>query len=168
MASGKAGERKKPTWHGEHVRSYTNISKEQAEVVLLGDYLVANLCRYPVVWDHLSNLKAVNCGIRGDRTQNVLRRVDNMYLPASVAVGLIHCGVNDINGTAAKAYRPHEIAENIILIGFKLRERHPLMSIIISAILPAEESNWGRKNLAHFVASYLSSRMSAGEITAAT
>ena len=146
MDGGRAEERKKPTWYGEHVRSYTNISKEQAEVVLLGDSLVANLCRYPVVWDHLSNLKAVNCGIRGDRTQNVLWRVENMYLPASVGVGLIHCGVNDINGTSAKAYRPHEIAENIILCGFKLRERHPLMSIIISGILPAEETNWGRKS----------------------
>ena len=106
-------EQKKPTWYGEHVRSYTNIS----------------------------NLKAVNCGIRGDRTQNVLWRVENMYLPASVAVGLIHCV---INGTAAKAYRPHKIAENIILCHFKLRERHPLRSNSIAGILPAEETNWGR------------------------
>ena len=80
MAGGRAEERKEPTWYSEHVRSYTNISKEQAEVVLLGDSLVANLCRYPVVWDHLSNLNAVNCGIRGDHTQNVLYRVENMYL----------------------------------------------------------------------------------------
>ena len=40
MAGGRAEERKKPIWYGEHVRSYTNISKEQAEVVLLGDSLV--------------------------------------------------------------------------------------------------------------------------------
>ena len=50
--------------------------------------------------------------------------------------------MNDINGISAKAYRPHKIAENIILCGFKLRERHPLMSIIISGILTAEETNW--------------------------
>ena len=54
--------------------------------------------------------------------------------------------MNDINGTAAKAYRPYEIAKNIILCGFKLRERHTLMSIIIVGILPAEETNWGRKS----------------------
>ena len=35
---------------------------------------------------------------------------------------------------AVKVYRPHEIAENIILCGFKLRERHPLMSIIIAGV----------------------------------
>ena len=69
-----------------------------------------------------------------------------MYLPATVAIGIIHCGVNDINGTAGKAYRPQEIAENVISCGFKLRQRHPLMSIIIAGILPAMETNWGRKS----------------------
>ena len=37
-----------------------------------------------------------------------------MYLPATVSVGLIHCGINDINGTSANVCRPHEIAENVI------------------------------------------------------
>ena len=144
---GKAESRiKKATWYGEHIRSYTAISKEQAEVVLLGDSIVANLARYPAVWDHLEKKKAINCGIRGDQTQNVLWRVENMYLPATVAIGIIHCGVNDINGTAGKAYRPQEIAENVISCGFKLRQRHPLMSIIIAGILPAMETNWGRKS----------------------
>ena len=138
--------RKKPSWYGDHVRGYNKIIKEQAEVVLLGDSLVANLSRYPIVWDHLDNLNFVNCGIRGDHTQNVWWRVEHMYLPATVSVGLIHCGINDINSSSANAYRPHEIAENVILCGFKLRERHPLMSIIIMGILPTEETIWGRKS----------------------
>ena len=55
---GKAESRiKKATWYGEHIRSYTAISKEQAEVVLLGDSIVANLARYPAVWDHLEKKK---------------------------------------------------------------------------------------------------------------
>ena len=69
-----------------------------------------------------------------------------MYLPATVSVGLIHCGINDINGTSANVYRPHEIAEKVILCGLQLRERHPLTSIIIMGILPAEETIWGRKS----------------------
>ena len=85
---------------------------------------------YPIVWDHhLENLNVVNCGICGDHTQNVLWRVEHMYLPAFA--GLIHYGINDINIISANAYRPHEIAENVILCDFKPRERHPLMSIII-------------------------------------
>ena len=75
---------------------------------MLGDSLVANKSRYPIVWDqHLENLNVVNCGIRGDYIQNVLWSVEHMYLPAAVSVGLIHCGINVINST----YIPHEIAE---------------------------------------------------------
>ena len=78
--------------------------------------------------------------------EHLVQHHENLFfIVAVVAVGLIHCGVNDINGTAAKAYRPHEIAENIILCGSKLRESHPL-SIVIAGILPAEETNWGRKS----------------------
>ena len=60
-------ERFKIGWYGDHAKCYSSISKKQAEVVLLGDSLVANLSRYPIVWDHhLDTLNAVNCGIRGD------------------------------------------------------------------------------------------------------
>ena len=100
-------ERTKPTWYGEHVRTYRNTITKQAEVVLLGDSLVSNLSRYPNVWDHhLAPLNAINCGIRGDRKQNVMWRVDHMYLPATVSVGVIHCGINDINEASTHADRP--------------------------------------------------------------
>ena len=63
----------KPTWYVEHARSLQNTIAEQAKVVLLVDSLVANLARYPAVWDHhLAPLHAVNCGLGDDRTQNVL------------------------------------------------------------------------------------------------
>ena len=142
MERGKAG------WFGEHVRKYHNAIKKQAEVVLLGDSLVANLSRYPSVWNqHLAPLNAANCGIGGDSARNVLWRVEHMQLPATVSVGVIHCGVNDINGGASStAYGPQEIAENVITCGSRLQERHPMMSIIIMGILPAEETFWGRKS----------------------
>ena len=93
--------RSKRDWYATHRRHLKSIIKNQAKVVLLGDSLVANLSRYPSVWDtHLSPYNTVNCGIGGDRTQNVLWRVDNMYLPASVSVGVIHCGVNNMSTLA--------------------------------------------------------------------
>ena len=128
----------KPTWYGEHARSYQNAIAEQAKVVLLGDSLVANLARYPAVWDnHLAPLHVVNCGIGGDRTQNVFWRIEKMYLPGTVAVGVIHCGINDIKDPSAHAYGP---CENVILCGSKLKERNPSISIIIMGILHAAET----------------------------
>ena len=125
------------SWYGAHIRSKNNIIKNQVEVVLFGDSLVANLGRYPTVCDHyLGN--AANCGIPGDHTQNVLWRVVHMHLPTTVSTGIIHCGINDILSASAKAPRPHKIAENVISCGLKLRERHPWMSIIIMGILPVK------------------------------
>ena len=125
--------REKPTWYGEHVCAYGNTITKQAEVVLLGDSLVSNLSRYPQVWNrHLAPLNAVNCGIRGDNTQNFMWRIDHMYLPGgTVSVGVIHCGINDINAASSHDNVPHKIAENVILCGSKLKSRHPLMSIIM-------------------------------------
>ena len=118
--------REKPTWYGDHVCTYRNVISKQAEVVLLGDSLVSNLSRYPQVWNHhLAPLNAVNCGIRGDNTQNVMWRIDHMYLSATVSVGVIHCGINDINAASSHANVPHRIAENVILCSTKLKSRHP-------------------------------------------
>ena len=118
-----ANERFKSTWYGEHIKKYTKCIKDQSRAILLGDSLVANISRYPEVWKPLERLDAVNCGIAGDKTQNVLWRVEKMRLPATVSVGVIHCGINDINGALSHTYGPREIAENVISCGSKLRER---------------------------------------------
>ena len=91
-------ERRKVGWYGSHVRSYQKVSKEQGEVILLGDSIVEYLSRYPSVWDqHLAPVNAINCGLRGDLTLNVLWRVERLFIPSTCSTGIIHCGVNDIN-----------------------------------------------------------------------
>ena len=47
----KSAPRNKVGWYADHVRKYNQVIEKQAEVVLLGDSLVANLSRYPDVWD---------------------------------------------------------------------------------------------------------------------
>ena len=132
-------QRGKPGWYGQHIRTLHQVIQQQAEVILLGDSIVANLGRYPDVWTKsLTQYITVNCGIGGDSTRNVLWRVEQLYLPATVSVGIIHCGINDISEYPS-AYGPTQIANNIILFGSRLQERHPGMSIIVAGILPTEE-----------------------------
>ena len=69
-----------------------------------------------------------------------------MFPPATTTVCVIHCGINDIQEASAHAYGPHEIAENVILYGSKLKERHPRISVIIMGILPAVETFRGRNS----------------------
>ena len=134
----RAFARTKQTWYGDHVRCYNKSVKNQASTVLFGDSIVRNLCRYPDVWRKFEEQNIVNCGIGGDKVSNILWRIEKTFLSPSVSVGLIHCGINDIIGAPANAFKPHEIAENAISCGLKLRERHPSISIVIMGVLPTD------------------------------
>ena len=126
----------KPGWYASHRRHINSVIRQQAEVVLIGASLVANLSRYPSVWDrHLKPLNAVNCGIGGDCTQHALWRVDHMYLPASGSVVVIHCGSNNMD---FNVYKPIDIAQSVVSIGSKLRERNPHLKVIVAGILPRD------------------------------
>ena len=72
----------------------------------------------------------------------VLWRVDNMYLPASVSVVVIHCGINNID---FNVYRPHDIANSIMSCGTRLRDKYPHLKVIVAGILPRDKSNTYRR-----------------------
>ena len=78
-----------------------------------------------------------------------------MFLPATVAVGIIQCGINDIQEHSAHSYEPHIIAKNVILCGSKLKQRSALISVIIVGILPAAEAFRGRNSMIDQVNSLL-------------
>ena len=137
----------RPSKYGEHVLSYHHAVSNQAPVVLFGDSIVYNLSRYEKVWNtSFQPLNATNCGIRGDRTQNVMWRAENVRLSSSTTVAVIHCGINDVSRACDSAYGPHEIATNIITCGKLLVSRHQLMSIIIMGVLPAAETFPGKRS----------------------
>ena len=131
-------------WYGLHRTHANTIVRNQAKVVLLGASLVRNLSRYPSVWGrHLEDFNAVNCGIGGDRTQHVLWRADNLYLPDSVSVVVLHCGTNNIDHNV---YTPHDIAHGVLSCGVRLRERSPHLGVVITGILPRDLNVSQRRN----------------------
>ena len=46
-------------------------SSKNASTVLLGDSIVAGFIRYPKIWYKLFDENTINCGIGGDKIQNV-------------------------------------------------------------------------------------------------
>ena len=131
-------------WYACHRNHVNSIIRRQAKVLLLGDSILANLARYPSVWDcHLQPYNTVNCSIGGDRTQHVLWRAENMYLPASVSVAVILCGTNNMD---FNVYRPHDIAHSVISCGTRLRDKHPHLKVIVVGILPRDPKVSKRRN----------------------
>jgi len=95
------------------------------------------------IWEiFYSKKKAENYGIGGDKTQNLLWRLQNGNLDfrpndqPQVAVVLI--GTNN-----AKSNSPHETAEGIIAIIKELRLRIPKCQVILLGIFPREDLRTG-------------------------
>ena len=67
------------------------------EILLIGDSVVSGLSRYRKVWSkYFEPLQALNFSMGGDRTQNVLSRLQNAEIPKNLQTAIIHCGANNI------------------------------------------------------------------------
>ena len=98
-------------------------------------------------WDiYYEPRNAVNMGFSGDRTQNVLWRLEHGHLEGiSPKLAVLMIGTNNSNGEDNTA---EEIADGIVAICKKIREKCPKTKILILAIFPRgpEPSEQREKN----------------------
>ena len=74
-----------------------STSSTNAKLVLIGDSVIANIDKCNSIFDKcFLSFRTLNFGINGDKIKNVLWRVCNMALPASVEYVIIHCGTNNL------------------------------------------------------------------------
>ena len=76
--------------HNKHVAPLK--AKSNTSTAVIGDSIAAGLMRYRNVWDENFNRNKVNCGIGGDKTQNVLWISNNIPLSQSLKYVVINCG----------------------------------------------------------------------------
>ena len=127
------------TWTGDwcyalHRSQMNGIISSQAEAILIGDSITAGLSRYPKAWALFKNHKTINCGIKGDKIQNALWRVDQMFLPNTVLNAIVACGINNMDEDTSP-----NIALGVVSIALKLREHNPQLHVYIAAILPRDQ-----------------------------
>ena len=124
----------KPGWNDLHSK-FTNIAgNSRSTVLLIGDSIVKGLFRYKMVLKkYFEQFKALNFGIGGDKTQNVLWRIINSNLPRDLKVAVIHCETNNIDRNT-----PVEIKDGIISIVEALCQVWPNIKIIITGLLPRD------------------------------
>ena len=124
-------------WRLKHEQQYNACECKLPEVLLLGDSIISGLERYQSVHDlYFNKINTVNCGIGGDRLQNVLWRAENLPLPPSLSDVVLLCGTNNISINES-----HDIADGIIAIGLSVKRRCRKLNIIISGLIPRDESS---------------------------
>ena len=115
-------------------------SSKNASTVLLGDSIVRGFLRYPNIWYKFFNENTINCGIGGDKIQNVLWRAEYIPLPQSLEYVLINCGTNNLDTDDSE-----KIANSIFCIALALKKRINYLKIMINRILPRDEKNTVRR-----------------------
>ena len=102
-------------------------------VLFLGDSITAGWTRAPHIWDHyFGKYQPANFGIGGDRTENVIWRIENGELDGiSPKVVVLMLGTNNSGGHTAA-----EIAAADKKIVQMIRTKIPGAKVIVHAIFP--------------------------------
>ena len=128
-----------------------SASSNNAKLVLVGDSIVASFDKCNDIFDKFFlPFRTLNFGISGDKIQNVLCRVYNMTLPASVEYVIIHCGTNILRHN-----NPLKIAEGLINIACILMKNYKNSHIFVSCLLPRDDKKSIERSLLYAVNCYL-------------
>ena len=114
------------------------INGKPCDIIFIGDSITSRwLGAGKAIWDKMyATRHALDFGISGDKTQNVLWRLNNMdiqNLKPRVAVILI--------GTNNTANNPHEIADGVKAVVANTQADFPGVKIILVSIMPNERAN---------------------------
>lgn len=151
------------SWVKRHESFNARAKKGDVDLILIGDSIThAWESKGKGTWEkYYAPRKAMNLGIGGDRTQHVLWRLDHGNLDGiDPKVAVLMIGTNNSNGNDNTA---EEIAEGIIAIVEKLRDKEPQAKVLILAIFPrgAEPSPQREKNAK---ASEIASKIADGKM----
>ena len=134
-------------------RKHVTMSKSStnAKLMLIRDSVIANFDKSNNIFDKFFlPFCTLNFGISGDKTQNVLWRVCNMTLSASMEYIIIHCGTNNLGHNS-----PLKIAEGLINIACILKKNYKNLHVFVSRVLPRDGKKSVKRSLLYAVNCYL-------------
>jgi lysophospholipase L1-like esterase len=109
------------------------FANKPCDIIFIGDSITAFWLKAgKAIWDaHYAPLHALDFGIGGDKTQNVLWRLNNMSLQdLKPKVAVVHIGTNNNDCT------PHEIADGVKAVLATTQLTFPGVKIILVSIMP--------------------------------
>ena len=121
----------KPGWHKFHQQHMLALkTNRNIQTVLLGDSLIQGLSRYTKVWISFFGKDTLNCGIRGDKVENLLWREENLEFPPAIRQIVIPCGTNNI-----EANTPNDIANGLLCSALTIKKRNSVTNVYITGRL---------------------------------
>ncbi|CAJ1064190.1 platelet-activating factor acetylhydrolase IB subunit beta [Xyrichtys novacula] len=121
-------------WMSQHTRFVQECKDAEPDVLFVGDSMVQLMHQYEVWRELFSPLHALNFGIGGDTTCNVLWRLQNGELEnIRPKVVVLWIGTNNYEHTA------EQVAGGILAVAQLITSRLPKAKIIVLGLLPRGE-----------------------------
>ena len=128
-----------------------STSSTSAKLVIIEDSIIVNFDKCSDIFDRFFlPFRTLNVGISGHKIQNVLWRVFNMTLPASVEYVIIHCSTNNLGHNS-----PLKIAEGSRNITCILKKNYKNLHILVSCLLPRDDEKSVNRSLLYALNCYL-------------
>ena len=127
----------KTNWLNSHCNQWSKLSRNYYETIITRDSIVAELSHYQSVWaKFFQPLRALNCGIGGDKVQHVLWRAHNLPVVKSIKKVVFLCGTNNLNQDSLE-----DIIDSTIEVASTFKSRYGSISIFVCGIVPCD-FNW--------------------------
>ena len=128
-----------------------STSSTSAKLVIIEDSIIVNFDKCSDIFDRFFlPFRTLNVGISGHKIQNVLWRVFNMTLPASVEYVIIHCSTNNLGHNS-----PLKIAEGSRNITCILKKNYKNLHVLVSCLLPRDDEKSVNGSLLYALNCYL-------------
>ena len=103
------------------------------QTVLPGASLIQGLSTYIKVWNSFFGKGTLNCGIRGDKVENLLWRAEILEFPPTIRQVVIHCRTNNF-----EANTPNDIANGLLCSTLTIKKRNSVTNVYITGLLPRD------------------------------
>jgi len=133
-------------WVDRHAKHVARMKEGKVDLLMIGDSITHlwedtqgtifhKYAHGANVWtQYYGSRRAMNLGFAGDRTENVLWRLDNLPLgKISPKAAAVMIGTNNVNRLSST---PRQTAEGIQAIVRKLRGTYPEMKILVLHVFP--------------------------------
>ena len=123
-------------WLNSHNKHCNSMMIGNYSRLLIGDSIIAGLSCYSNFWKrYFKPLYAINCGIVGERVENVLCRCKNLPSCPNLQNAVMMCGTNNIQHNSVE-----DIVDGIVEIAISLRCIYHKITIFVCDILPRDSN----------------------------